>query len=132
MKLAALDVGLKRIGLAFSFDENIVLPQNAIIRRGRKQAAKELSSVLKEWGIEKIIVGIPKGGSSEDEMKRRIKHFISLLDIDGVEVEYIDESFSSFEAKEQIKGIIKQKRDGRVDSIAAKIILERYLEKNKK
>lgn len=132
MKLAALDVGLKRIGLAFSFDENIVLPQNAIIRRGRKQAAKELSSVLKEWGIEKIIVGIPKGGSSEDEMQRRIKHFISLLDIDGVEVEYIDESFSSFEAKEQIKGIIKQKRDGRVDSIAAKIILERYLEKNKK
>ncbi len=132
MKLAALDIGLKRIGLAFSFDENIVLPQNAIIRRGRKQAAKELSSVLKEWGIEKIIVGIPKGGSSEDEMQRRIKHFISLLDIDGVEVEYIDESFSSFEAKEQIKGIIKQKRDGRVDSIAAKIILERYLEKNKK
>ena len=132
MKLAALDIGLKRIGLAFSFDENIVLPQNAVIRKGRNQAAKDISNILKEWGIEKIIVGIPKGGSSEDEMKRRIKHFISLLDIDGVEVEYIDESFSSFEAKEQIKGIIKQKRDGRVDSIAAKIILERYLEKNKK
>ena len=132
MKLAALDVGLKRIGLAFCFDGKVVLPQNAVIRRGRNQAAKDISNILKEWGIEKIIVGIPKGGSSEDEMQRRIKHFISLLDIDGVEVEYIDESFSSFEAKEQIKGLIKQKRDGRVDSIAAKIILERYLEKNKK
>lgn len=131
MKIAALDVGLKRIGLAFSFDENIVLPQKAIIRKGRKQAAKDVSSILKEWGIEKIVVGIPKGGSSQDEMERRIKHFISLLDIEGVEVEYIDESFSSFEAKEQIKGVIKQKRDGRVDSIAAKIILERYLEKKK-
>ncbi len=127
MKLAALDIGLKRIGVAFCFDDKVVLPQNAIIRRGRKQAANDVSHLLKEWQIEKIVVGLPKGSSSEDEMERRIKHFISLLDIDGIKVEYIDESFSSFEAKEQMKGIVKQKRDGRVDSIAAKIILERYL-----
>jgi putative Holliday junction resolvase len=29
-----------------------------------------------------------------------------------------------------MKGDIKYKRDGRVDSLAAKIILERYLSKN--
>jgi len=127
MKIAALDVGLKRIGVAFCFDGKVVFPQNAIIRRGRKQAAKEVSDLLKEWQIEKIVVGLPKGGSSEEEMERRIKHFISLLDIEGIEVEYIDESFSSYEAKEQMRGVIKQKRDGRIDSIAAKIILERYL-----
>jgi len=127
MKLAALDIGLKRIGVAFCFDGNVVLPQKAIIRKGRKQAANDVSTLLKEWQIEKIVVGLPKGGSSEEEMERRIKHFISLLDIDGIKVDYIDESFSSFEAKEQIKGLIKQKKDGRVDSIAAKIILERYL-----
>ena len=127
MKLAALDIGLKRIGVAFCFDNRIVLPQNAIIRKGRNQAAKDVSNLLKEWQIQKVIIGLPKGGSSEEEMQRRIKHFVSLLDIDGIEVEYIDESFSSYEAKELIKGKIKQKRDGRVDSIAAKIILERYL-----
>jgi len=128
MKIAALDVGLKRIGIAFCFDGKVVFPQNAIIRRGRKQAAKEVSNLLKEWQIEKIVVGLPKGGSSEEEMERRIKHFVSLLDIEGIEVDYIDESFSSYEAKEQMRGVIKQKRDGRIDSIAAKIILERYLE----
>ena len=69
MKIAAVDVGLKRIGLAFCFDGKIVLPQNAIIRTGRKQAANELSKVLQEWGIEKLIVGLPKGGSSEEEME---------------------------------------------------------------
>ncbi len=127
MKLASLDIGLKRIGVAFCFDGNVVLPQNAIIRRGRKQAANDVSSLLKEWQIEKIIVGLPKGGSSQEEMERRIKHFVSLLDIEGIEVDYIDESFSSFEAKEQMRGVVKQKRDGRVDSIAAKVILERYL-----
>ena len=129
MKLASFDVGLKRIGVAFCFDNKIVLPQNAIIRKGRKQAANECSNLLKEWGIEKLIVGLPKGGSSEEEMVRRIKHFVSLLDIDGIEVEYIDESFSSYEAKELMRGDIKQKRDGRVDSMAAKIILERYLDR---
>jgi len=127
MKLASLDIGLKRIGVAFCFDGKVVLPQNAILRKGRKQAANDVSNLLKEWEIEKIIVGLPKDGAYEEEMERRIKHFISLLDIENIEVEFIDESFSSFEAKEQMKGVVKQKRDGRIDSISAKIILERYL-----
>jgi len=129
MKLASLDIGLKRIGVAFCFDGKVVLPQNAILRKGRKQAANDVSNLLKEWEIEKIIVGLPKDGAYEEEMERRIKHFISLLDIENIEVEFIDESFSSFEAKEQMKGVVKQKRDGRIDSISAKIILERYLDR---
>ncbi|DAB35559.1 MAG TPA: Holliday junction resolvase RuvX, partial [Sulfurospirillum cavolei] len=32
------------------------------------------------------------------------------------------------EAKEMMQGTMRQKRDGRIDSIAAKVILERYLE----
>ena len=131
MKLASLDIGLKRIGVAFCFDNSTVLPQNAILRKNRNQAARDTSNLLKEWQIEQIVVGLPKGGSTEEEMERRIKHFISLLDIDDIKVNYIDESFSSFEAKEQMKGIVKQKRDGRIDSISAKIILERYLDKLK-
>ena len=128
-KIAALDVGLKRIGVAFCFDNKIALPQKAIIRKGRNQAARDISNLLKEWDINKLVVGLPKGGSSEEEMERRIKHFVSLLDIPNIkEVVYVDESFSSEEAKEQLQGVIKQKRDGRIDSIAAKIILERFLE----
>lgn len=129
MRVAALDIGLKRIGVSFCFDGSVVLPQNAIIRKGRKQAASDVSSLLEEWGIERVIVGLPKGGASEDEMQRRIKHFISLVEFHGA-IEYIDESFSSFEAKEQMQGVIKQKRDGRVDSMAAKIILERWIERS--
>ena len=128
MKLASLDIGLKRIGVAFCFDNNIVLPQNAILRKNRNQAARDTSNLLKEWQIEQIVVGLPKGGNSEEEMERRIKHFISLLELGDIKVNYIDESYSSFEAKEQMKGIVKQKRDARVDSISAKIILEGYLE----
>ncbi len=126
MKIAALDIGLKRVGLAICLNNNIVLPQKAIIRKNRDQAAKDVDSFLDEWQIELVVVGLPQSGSSKDEMQRRVKHFISLLKFDK-RVEFIDEYGSSYEAKEMIKGKIKQKRDGRIDSLAAKIILERYL-----
>lgn len=127
MKLACIDVGLKRIGLALCLVSDIILPQNAIIRKNRNQASAEVRSFLEEWQIDRLIVGIPLGGSSEEDMKKRITHFINLVDFKG-EVIFYDESFSSKEAKELMKGQIKIKRDGKVDSISAKIILERYLQ----
>jgi len=126
MKLASIDVGLKRIGMAICLDGSIVLPQNAILRKNRNQAAGDINAFLTEWEIEKLIVGLPKGGSSEEEMERRIRHFVSLLDL-KIPVSYQDEQGSSFEAKELTMGDFKHKKDGRLDSVAAKIILERYL-----
>jgi len=130
MKLASIDVGLKRIGIAICLDGKTVLPQNAIFRKNRKQAAHDINAFLKEWEIETLVVGLPKGGSSEEEMKRRIKHFVSLLAL-TIPVVYQDEQGSSFEAKELTMGNFRHKRDGRLDSVAAKIILERYLDSPK-
>ena len=127
MKLASIDVGLKRIGVAICLDGSIVLPQDAILRKNRNQAARDINTFLKEWEIEQLIVGLPKGGSSEEEMERRIKHFVSLLELEDISIEYQDEQGTSFEAKELTKGVFKHKRDGKIDSIAAKIILERWL-----
>ncbi len=126
--IAAIDVGLKRIGVAICLDGDIVVPQNAILRKNRNQAAREVDMMLDEWKIKRLVVGVPKGGSSEAEMTRRIEHFVSLLAFSG-EVSYHDESGSSMEAKEIMKGKVKQKRDGKVDSIAAQIILQRWLER---
>ncbi len=126
MKLASIDVGLKRIGVAICLDGNIVMPQNAILRKNRNQAARDVNAFLKEWEIEKLIVGLPKDAESSEEMERRIKHFVSLLDLD-IAVVYQDEQSSSIEAKELTMGIFKHKKDGKLDSIAAKIILERWL-----
>jgi putative Holliday junction resolvase len=130
MKLASIDVGLKRIGTAICLDGSIVLPQNAILRKNRNQAARDVNTFLKEWEIEKLIVGLPRGGSSEEEMERRIRHFVSLLDL-TIPVVYIDEQGSSFEAKEMTMGAFRHKKDGRLDSVAAKIIMERYLSQNR-
>ncbi len=125
MKYAAIDIGLKRIGVAVS-DGKVVFPQDAIMRKNRNQAARDVDTFLQEWGVQKLIVGLPKGGAGEEEMTRRIKHFVSLLGFSG-EVCYQDEYGTSAEAKARMAGVVRQKRDGRIDSIAAQIILERYL-----
>lgn len=128
MRIAAIDVGLKRIGTAICLDGSIVLPQEAILRKNRNQAAREVTDLLREWEIDTLVVGLPRGGSSEAEMERRIRHFVSLLELpEHLSICYQDEQGSSAEAKEQMAGAIRQKRDGRIDSIAAKIILERWL-----
>ena len=104
---------------------NIVTPQTAILRKNRDQAASDVNAFLKEWEIEKLIVGFP---SASVDMQNRIKHFVGLLNL-SIPYEFCEENMSSIEAEEMIKGEIKYKRDGRVDSLAAKIILERYLTK---
>lgn len=126
MKLACIDVGLKRIGVAICLDGNIVLPQDAILRKNRNQAARDVNTFLQAWEIEKLIVGLPKDAQSSEEMERRIRHFVSLLALD-IPVAYQDEQSSSIEAKELTQGVFRHKKDGKIDSIAAKIILERYL-----
>jgi len=126
MKIASIDVGLKRIGVAICLNGDIVIPQNAILRKNRNQAARDINIFLKEWEIEKLIVGLPLDASNSEEMERRIKHFVSLLEL-SLPVVYQDEQSSSIEAKELTQGVFKHKKDGKIDSIAAKIILERYL-----
>ena len=127
MNIAAIDVGLKRIGLALCLHHDIVTPVEAVLRKNRNQAAMEVKEFLDTWEIEKLVVGLPKGGSSEEEMERRIKFFVSLIRFEK-EIVYVDEYYTSKEAIELTKGVFRHKKDGRIDSISAKLILERYLE----
>ncbi|MBZ7941597.1 Holliday junction resolvase RuvX [Campylobacter molothri] len=123
MRALALDIGLKRIGVALCIDK-IALPLNAVLRKNRNQAAIEIKKILQEYHISLLIVGIPKGGSSEDEMKKRIQHFISLLEFEK-EVVYVDESGTSKEAL-KFQRANTRKKDGKLDSLAAFIMIKDY------
>lgn len=122
-KVACIDVGLKRIGVAFLVS-NIVMPQNPIFRKNRDQASNDVRELLKEWGINRLVVGYPQ----DIDMQNRIKHFVGLIKFDG-EIEYQDEDFSSYEAKEMTKAQFKHKKDGKLDSISAQLILQRWVDK---
>lgn len=124
MSVVAIDVGLKRIGVAVLVS-GIAVASEPIMRKNREQASRDVSVMLKAKKAEKLVVGLPKGGASEEEMERRIKHFISLLEFDG-EIVYADEYGSSREALEIAGGGLTKNKDGRVDSLAALVILKRW------
>ncbi len=127
-KIIAIDVGLKRIGVAYSPNLSVVVPLPAIIRKNRNQAAREVEKILNEYKADILVVGLPM---TNEEMQKRIKHFVSLLNFDG-KIEFVDESYTSAVVEEEMKGKIKYKRDGRVDSLVAKMLLEKFLASYKK
>lgn len=125
--IAAIDVGLKRIGIAIAPDGKTALPQAAILRKNRRQASADLDALLNDWRVQRLVVGLPGEGSGAAEMQKRIRHFVSLLAFEG-EVCYMDEYGTSLEAAELMRGVTRQKKDGKLDSIAAQLILERWLQ----
>lgn len=129
-KIACIDVGLKRVGLAFSFD-GLVMPQKPILRKNRNQASKMLFDILNQWDIQILVVGIPQDSNNFEEMQRRIKHFVDLIGFSG-RICFVDEYGTSIEAKTMMRGVTKQKKDGKIDSLAACVILQRYLMREKK
>ncbi len=126
MSVVAIDVGLKRIGVA-TLVAGIAVASEPIMRKNREQAANEVKEMLKAKNASKLIVGLPKGGRGEAEMERRIKHFVSLLSFRG-EIIYVDEFGSSKEALEEVGGGLTKRKDGRLDSLSALVILRRWRE----
>ena len=133
--ILACDVGLKRIGLA-TLTQDIIFPLTPIIRTNRNQAAKELSNVLKERDISILVVGMPSGGEAEhNDTQKRIAHFISLLHFEG-QVCFVNEDYTSVNALESTlymkrRNRAKAQKDGRIDSLSACEILQRYMQSQK-
>lgn len=124
MNALALDIGLKRIGIALCVDEKVALPLNAVLRKNRNQAASEIKALLSTHKVSTLIVGVPKGGASESEMTRRIEHFVNLLKFKG-ETHFVDESFTSKETA-GLGAKNSRKKDGKMDSLAALVMLKEY------
>ncbi len=125
--ILACDVGLKRIGIAVLLN-GVILPLEAILRQNRNQASRDLSDLLREKNIQVLVVGKPH--ESYVDTNARIEYFIKRLDFKG-EIVFINEDRSSIEAYENLEHLGKKNKrlaikDGRLDSLSACRILERY------
>ncbi len=124
--IIAIDVGLKKIGVA-GLISGIVLPLDPILRHNRNQAAQDVSKLVESKGAKILVIGLP----TTQDTKDRILHFASLLQINA-QIFYVNEDYSSKESQSYITHLKKKSRqnankDGRLDSLAACRILERYL-----
>ncbi len=125
MKVLGVDFGTVRIGLSIS-DETQTLARELTIL-SPKQFWQNIEEIVEKEGLERIVVGLPLNMSGgQTDKSREVQEFVDQLgERVTVPIELIDERLSSVMAENAPGG--KQN----TDSLAAQIILQNYLDKNK-
>jgi putative holliday junction resolvase len=130
-----LDYGVKNVGLACSDELGLtVRPLPSVPNRGRKDLLRRLKSAIEQHGVGRAVVGIPwnMNGTAGAAVTRVMK-FMERAQADlGIPLSGFDERLSTTEATE-IWGAMsaRQRRRYRtLDSLAAALILERYLKES--
>ena len=137
MRILGLDLGTKTLGIALSDTlELIATKYDTIIFESENydDALNKLKPILEKFGINTVVLGLPKNmNNSIGFAAQRSLDFKEKLEEIGLNVILQDERLSSVEANNVlIKGdTSRKKRKKNVDSIAAVIILQSYLDKRK-
>lgn len=141
MKILGIDYGTKRIGLAITDENNrLAFPKEILINDSN--TFKKLGEIIKVENISEIVVGESVDFSGKlNALSARIDIFIlELKERFKLLIHKQKEFLTSVEARKSINGKaklspsqahskIKQIKSGRIDSGAAALILQRYLDK---
>ena len=135
MRILALDVGERRIGIAVSDPtRTLARPLRVLVRGTREEDFAALGSLASEYKAELIVVGMPYSlDRTEGPQARRIARYLEDLSAHlSVSMVPWDERYSTAVAKDilrQNRGNSNRQRDrGGVDAIAAAVILQSYLD----
>ncbi len=129
-RILALDIGDKRIGVAFSDPFGLFVSKSELIlRENDKKALEAIEKLCVEYNVQKIVVGVPYNmdGSFGFQAKKNVDFIEPLRE--KFEIIYWDERLTSFQAEEVLKlqKVKFTKNKGLVDMKSACIILEDYL-----
>ena len=133
MRLLALDVGERRIGLASGVSEvGTALPAGVIRRTRLAQDIRAVLDAARQRQSDAIVVGVPyRPGGEESPQTEYVQGFIRALRRESpLPVHEVDEVFTSQEAEGLLRDAGHQpSRDrGSIDETAAVLILRRFLD----
>ncbi len=133
-RIAAIDFGTKRIGLAISDEKGrIALPLKMVLAgNSDAESIKTILSALSTFHIETIVVGLPLlMNGKRGTMAEAVIRFAHLLQSQcQCSVITWDERLSSAQAERALKEFASRKKRSKiVDSTAASMILQTYLDK---
>lgn len=133
LKLMALDVGTKRIGIALadSFIK-IAIPFTTVeVNNDVDFAIKQIIEIISKEEIEVLVVGLPRNQSGEETSQTvYTKEFVKNFEYSVDRIDFQDESLTSIQAENRLKSYGKPYSKGDIDMNAASIILQDYLEEN--
>src|ERR1051326_6165289 len=133
MRVMALDVGEKTIGVAIS-DALLLTAQSrpTLRRKDRATDIETLRRLATENEVHEVVVGQPLHmDGRESPQSRKVATFAEeLKKVLGLPIIFWDERLTSFEAEQHLEqmGLNWRQRRGQVDKIAAMIILQNYLD----
>ena len=135
-RIMGLDIGEKRIGVALSDPLGIIAGALTVVDRVTDDAAlKEIIDLARENEVERIVVGMPRSlDGSLGKQAQAVQSFVDLLKKrTDIPVVTWDERLSTVAAERMLLevGMKRDKRKKRRDSLAAAIILQGYLDRER-
>ena len=138
MRYLGIDLGSKTVGLAMSDTTLTIASSFKTIffdNEDYLSTIDEIKNIIKEYDIQKIILGLPKNMNNTigERAEITIKYQKILEDNVNIPVILFDERLTSVISNSILieADISRKKRKKKVDSIAAQIILQDYLNKEK-
>lgn len=135
MRSMGLDIGDKRIGIALGDPSGILAsPFTTINRNDDVMTLEVITEIAKEQEVDIIIAGLPRSmnGSIGRQAEKVEKFVTGLRRQTKIPVEYRDERLSTVSAGRMMKETKtkKIKDKGKIDAIAAAIILQGYMDED--
>ncbi|MGE5552957.1 MAG: Holliday junction resolvase RuvX [Betaproteobacteria bacterium] len=132
MRILALDVGERRIGVAVSDPLGwTAQAHSVVVRHGLAADLAAVAALVRELGAEQVVVGLPRRlDGSEGPAAEKVKDFASqLAKAIPVPVELFDERLTTAEAEGVLLSgdLSRRRRRQVIDKVAAALILDGYL-----
>ncbi|MGC4063103.1 MAG: Holliday junction resolvase RuvX [Polyangiaceae bacterium] len=133
MRAAAIDLGSTRIGLAVSDELGLLAhPRPYLPACSSGQLVERLSKLASNEGVQVFVIGLPKTlDGREGPLARRARAIAAQLKQGtACRVVLVDERLSTHQAHAQLQtlGFDARERKSRVDSVAAAILLQTFLD----
>ena len=141
MKLMALDVGERRVGVAVSDMTGLLATPLVVVRRKSKaEDFGRIARLVREQGVEGLVIGHPlNADGSAGPQARRVERYatalLEALSAEGLTLQMFlwDEHMSTKRAQQLMieAGRKARERRGRIDAVAAAVILQDYLDEQR-
>ncbi len=133
MRVAAVDLGKVRVGLAVSDELGAMAhPRPPLAGQSQKKLLAELARLARDEKVDRFLVGLPldRQGGEGREAGRARRFAQALADETGRNVELIDERLSTVEATRRLRegGVPAKKSRMLVDGVAAAVLLQAWLD----
>ena len=138
MRILGIDYGEARTGLALCDDmETVATVWGTVAERDKEKLAQKITALCQEEKVEKIVLGLPKNmDGTEGFRAEHTRKFAALLQekMPHLPLDFYDERMttmvaSRFKMEANTKG---KKKKASIDALSAQIILQDYIDRNRK